>query len=152
MKSRNRLKTQLRHVLAAALLGVVAGALAAPAATVYKDPACGCCGAWVDHLKANGFPVTVHETQTVSDQKKRLGVPEALASCHTAVIDGYVIEGHVPAADIKRLLAERPRASGLAVPGMPQGSPGMETGKLDPYNVMLFDKAGKTSVYKTYGK
>jgi hypothetical protein len=148
----NNLKTQLRHAVAAALLGIATGSLAAPATTVYKDPGCGCCGAWVDHLKANGIAVTVHETQKVSEQKKKLGVPEALASCHTAVIDGYVIEGHVPADDIKRLLRERPRATGLAVPGMPQGSPGMETGKLEPYKVVLFETAGKTSVYNTYGK
>ena len=146
------MKAQLRRMLAAALLGFATGALAGPVATVYKDPDCGCCAAWVDHLRANGFSVTVHDAQNVSERKKKLGVPEALASCHTAVVEGYVIEGHVPAADIKQLLRERPRAMGLAVRGMPQGSPGMETGKFDAYNVVLFEKGGKTRVYNSYGK
>ena len=123
-----------------------------PTIIVYKDPNCGCCTAWVDHLKANGFSVTVHDVRDRAPHKKKLGVPERLASCHTAVVDGYTIEGHVPASEIKRLLAERPRATGLAVPGMPEGSPGMETGKRDPYDVLLFDKDGKASVYKSYGK
>jgi hypothetical protein len=131
---------------------LAAAATAAPPVTVYKDPDCSCCGAWVEHLKANGFAVTVHEVRDMSPHKKRLGVPERLGSCHTASVGGYTIEGHVPAADIKRLLTERPKARGLAVPGMPQGSPGMETGKLDPYDVLLFDAAGGTRVYRSYGK
>jgi hypothetical protein len=126
--------------------------IAAPKVVVYKDPDCGCCGAWVDHMKANGFSVTVHDVRDMTPHKRKLGVPERLGSCHTAVVDGYTIEGHVPAADVKRLLKERPKAKGLAVPGMPQGSPGMETGKLDPYDVLLFDSVGKASVYRSYGK
>lgn len=139
-------------IVAAVLTAVTMFASAASGVTVYKDPDCGCCNAWVDHLKANGFAVKVHEVRDMTPHKKKLGVPERLASCHTAVVDGYTIEGHVPAAEIRRLLAERPRAKGLAVPGMPQGSPGMETGKIDPYDVLLFTNDGKASVYRTYGK
>ena len=142
----------IRATVAALLLAAGAWALAAPPVTVYKDPNCGCCGAWVDYMKANGFSVTVHDVRDMTPHKQKLGVPERLASCHTAVIDGYTIEGHVPVSDIRRLLAERPKARGLAVPGMPQGSPGMETGKLDPYDVLLFQTGGKTSVYRSYGK
>ena len=142
----------IRASVAALLLAAGALALAAPPVTVYKDPGCGCCGAWVDYMKANGFSVTVHDVRDMTPHKHKLGVPERLASCHTAVIDGYTIEGHVPVADIRRLLAERPKARGLAVPGMPQGSPGMETGKLDPYDVLLFHTGGKASVYRSYGK
>ena len=142
----------IRATVAALLLAAGALALAAPPVTVYKDPGCGCCGAWVDYMKANGFSVTVHDVRDMTPHKQKLGVPERLASCHTAVIDGYTIEGHVPVADIRRLLAERPKARGLAVPGMPQGSPGMETGKLDPYDVLLFHTGGKASVYRSYGK
>jgi hypothetical protein len=94
----------------------------------------------------------VHEVRDMTPHKQRLGVPERLSGCHTAVAGGYTIEGHVPAAEIKRLLAERPKAKGLAVPGMPQGSPGMETGKLDPYDVLLFETNGTTRVYRSYGK
>ena len=142
----------IRTTVAMLLLAAGATALAAPPVTVYKDPGCGCCGAWVDYMKANGFSVTVHDVRDMTPHKKKLGVPERLESCHTEVIDGYTIEGHVPVADIRRLLAERPKARGLAVPGMPQGSPGMETGKLDPYDVLLFQTGGKASVYRSYGK
>jgi hypothetical protein len=107
--------------------------------TVYKTPSCGCCTKWVDHLAENGFEVTVQSLDDLSPVKSRLGVPRELQSCHTAEIDGYVIEGHVPAADIERLLEERPDATGIAVPGMPVGSPGMEYGaRKDPYDVILF--------------
>lgn len=107
--------------------------------TVYKTPSCGCCTKWVDHLAENGFEVTVQSLDDLSPVKSRLGVPQELQSCHTAEIDGYVIEGHVPAGDIERLLEERPDATGIAVPGMPVGSPGMEYGaRKDPYDVILF--------------
>lgn len=120
----------------------------APEVTVYKSPTCGCCGKWVDHLKADGFSVTVHDLQSVEPLKQRYGVPRNLASCHTATVGGYVIEGHVPAADIKRLLAEKPKVKGLAVPGMPVGSPGMEQGNVkEPYDVVSFDESGRTAVY-----
>ena len=106
---------------------------------VYKSASCGCCKDWVTHIEEAGFEVETHNLQDVNSKKQELGLPYQLASCHTAVIDGYVIEGHVPADDIKRLLSERPDISGLAVPRMPHGSPGMETGRKDPYEVISFD-------------
>ena len=110
------------------------------AITVYKDPSCGCCTAWVAHLRANGFAVTTHDRPDVDTLKDSMGVPAALRSCHTAVIGKYIVEGHVPAADIKRLLAEKPKGvQGLAVPDMPAGSPGMEMGsRKDRYDVVAF--------------
>lgn len=112
---------------------------------VYRDPSCGCCGAWVDHLRAAGFAAEVIETATINRVKSKLGVPQSLASCHTAEIDGYVVEGHVPAAAIRRLLAQRPEGKGLAVPGMPVGSPGMEVEGSQPetYSVILFGPSGQ---------
>jgi hypothetical protein len=123
----------------------IAQAAAGPHITVTKDPSCGCCGGWVDHLKAEGFTVEVVETAAVNRVKAKLGVPSELASCHTAEIEGYVIEGHVPAAAIRRLLAEKPQARGLAVPGMPVGSPGMEIDGTAPetYDVVLFGSFGR---------
>lgn len=121
-----------------------------PRMSVTKDPSCGCCGAWVDHIRKAGFPVEVIESPEVNRLKIRLGVPQALASCHTAEVRGYVIEGHVPADAIKRLLAEKPQARGIAVPGMPVGSPGMEVEGVenDTYDLILFGPAGQ----KTYGR
>jgi len=141
-------------LLAAAALAAFAAirpAGAATAITVYRSASCGCCGAWVDHLRANGFAVTVHETDDIAPVKRRLGVPRALEGCHTGAIAGYAIEGHVPAREIHRLLAERPAALGLAVPGMPIGSPGMETGgPADRYEVVLFGENGAGRVYARY--
>ena len=114
--------------------------------TVYKSPTCGCCSKWVDHLTASGFKVTAHDTSDMQAVKTRLGVPDAMASCHTSVVGGYIIEGHVPAADIQRLLRDKPKIAGLAVPGMVMGSPGMEGSRSDPYNVMAFGE-GKTTVF-----
>ena len=114
---------------------------------VYKSPSCGCCGAWVDHLRANGFTVIVEDTEDLDPVKQRFGVPGPLQSCHTATIEGYAIEGHVPAPDIRRLLIERPEAAGVAVPGMPTGSPGMEQdGRREPYATILFGPDGQ-SIY-----
>ena len=112
--------------------------------TVTKDPNCGCCEAWADHLKANGFAVKIVEDPQINRVKARLGVPSDLYSCHTAEVDGYVIEGHVPASAIRRLLAQRPNAKGLAAPGMPVGSPGMEVPGSPPevYAVMIFGSGG----------
>ena len=107
-----------------------------------SDPGCGCCGAWVEHLRHAGFATTVVETRDLDAVKRRLGVPAELASCHTAEVQGYVVEGHVPAAAIRRLLTERPQAAGLAVPGMPAGSPGMEGGTPETYEVVLFGPQG----------
>ncbi|MEP2828186.1 DUF411 domain-containing protein [Parvibaculum sp.] len=110
---------------------------------VYKTPWCGCCTAWVDHMREAGFAVRVTEMEDLTPLKARHGVSAELASCHTALIGGYVVEGHVPASDVARLLKERPEATGLAVPGMPVGSPGMEMGdERDSYEVVLFGPAG----------
>lgn len=115
--------------------------------TVYKSPTCGCCAKWIDHLEQNGFDVTAHNTSDLESIKRQNGVNPHLASCHTALVNGYVIEGHVPADSIKRLLREKPTAAGLAVPGMPMGSPGMEGPRKDPYNVLLFNRSGDIAIY-----
>ena len=123
---------------------------AAPVVEVWKDPGCGCCGLWVKHLEAHGFRVKVNDTGNNAARARR-GIPALLASCHTAEVAGYAIEGHVPAADIRRLLAEKPDAVGLAVPGMPIGSPGMEQGgRRDPYDVLLIARGGGTRVFQSY--
>jgi hypothetical protein len=124
-----------------------------PKVTVTKDPSCGCCSAWVDHLRAAGFAAEVIETADLNRVKARLGVPRELAACHTAEVAGYVIEGHVPAEAIKRLLAEKPNAKGLAVPGMPVGSPGMEVEGTDPdtYDVVLFGHGRRTTFARYRG-
>lgn len=121
-------------------------------ATVYKTPTCGCCQAWVDHLTASGFRVTTVDRQDLAPIKAEHGVGEHLASCHTALIGGYVVEGHVPAADIVRLLKERPAVAGIAVPGMPSGSPGMEMPGVpaDRYDVLSFDRTGATRVFASH--
>jgi hypothetical protein len=133
-----------------ALLSAVAEA--APTVTVYKSSTCGCCGKWIEYLRTNGFAVNAVDVPDISEYKQRLGVPLELGSCHTAVVDGYLIEGHVPVREIKRLLAERPKAKGLAVPSMPPGSPGMEGPRSIPYDVLLFQADGKYTVYQKYGK
>ena len=114
---------------------------------VYKDPSCGCCHNWVGIMWKAGFDVSVRDTSEMLPIKKRYKVGENLLSCHTAVVAGYVVEGHVPADLIRRMLREKPKAVGLAVPGMPTGSPGMEGSPKDRYDVLLFDGAGKTTVY-----
>lgn len=116
-------------------------ALAGEAMTVYRSPSCGCCGGWVDYMKAKGHESKVVLQDDVTPTKERLKVPEAMQSCHTAVIDGYVIEGHVPVEAIDKLLKERPKVTGLAAPGMPQGSPGM-SGRPDPFTVYAFGPDG----------
>ena len=141
----------------AATVGVAATAqTSAPAAAivVYKAPSCGCCKAWMEHLTENGFKVTGKDVDNVQPIKDEVGLPAKLASCHTAIVDGYVVEGHVPAREIRRLLAERPKALGLAVPGMPVGSPGMDgpiyAGRRDPYDVLLLGGDGRATVYARY--
>ena len=140
-----------RTLLAGLPLLFVAGKAAAqagPAIHVVKTPTCGCCNDWVAHLRQSGFRVTVANVADVTPTARRLGVPGDLRSCHTAIAGGYAIEGHVPAADIRRLLRERPTAAGLAVPGMPMGSPGMEHGNhRQPYNTILFTRAGRRTVF-----
>ena len=138
--------------LAVGVLGPAADAFAQAkplAIDVYKSPLCGCCEEWVKHLRANGFAVTVHDVEDTGEYRKRFGMPERFGSCHTGHIAGYAIEGHVPAADIRKLLAAKPKAVGLAVPGMPVGSPGMEqpSGQVQPYDVFLVAKDGSTSVF-----
>lgn len=119
--------------------------------TVYMSPYCGCCGDWVKHLEADGFSVEKRMVEDVSVARRTHGVPPALASCHTAVVAGYVVEGHVPASDIRRLLAERPRALGLSAPGMPAGSPGMEAAGTEPYETVLFRADGSADVFARHG-
>jgi hypothetical protein len=118
--------------------------------TVYKDPDCGCCKNWVEHLIKHGYTVNARDTREMADIKESLGVPVTLHSCHTAVVNGYLIEGHVPAGDIDRLLAQKPKIAGLAVPGMPMGSPGMEGPRSQHYTVLAFDKAGKTTAFASH--
>ena len=118
--------------------------------TVFKTKTCGCCAKWNEHLRSNGFKLTVNEVPSTAEYRQRYGVPEKLQSCHTAVVEGYTIEGHVPAADILRLLKEKPKAKGLAVPGMPAGSPGMEGARRDAYTVVRFDEGGQLSSYQKY--
>lgn len=124
-----------------------------PLVQVWKDPQCGCCQEWVEHLRAHGFAVEVHDAGNTA-ARKRLGMPEKLGSCHTATVGAYVIEGHVPAPDIQRLIKQRPAALGLAVPGMPIGSPGMDgpvyQGRRDAYQVLLVQRDGGTSVFARY--
>lgn len=120
---------------------------------VYKTATCGCCGIWVEHLRSNGFAVVAHDVsqEELTTIAMEAGVSAGLGSCHTAKVGGYAIEGHVPASDIQRLLRERPDVAGIAVPGMPVGSPGMEMGdRRDPYNVVAFTKDGRRSVFAQY--
>jgi hypothetical protein len=127
---------------------------ALPRVMVHKSPTCGCCVVWVKHLEAAGFSVKTQDSNDMDAIKSRLGVPAGKGSCHTAEVGGYFVEGHVPAADIKRLLAEKPDARGLTVPGMPLGSPGMEVpdGRVQPYAVELVGRDGRTRVYSRHGK
>ncbi len=120
----------------------------APTMTVYKSPTCGCCAMWVEHIEAAGFDVVTQDRDDMAAVKDSLGLPPDLSSCHTGVVDGYVIEGHVPAEHVARLLEERPQALGLAVPGMPIGSPGMEMGdRRDPYDVLVVGSGGEAAVF-----
>ena len=124
-----------------------------PAVTVYRSPTCQCCEKWVDHLRANGFEVDMQSRNDMQQVKQHYNVPRELASCHTGVVGGYVVEGHVPADEIKRLLAEGPGVAGITVPGMPVGSPGMEQGnQQDPYNVLTFTQQGDASVFARYNQ
>jgi len=126
-------------------------AASAPALVVYKSPTCGCCAKWAEHMRHAGFAVTTEHPTDLEVLKQRLGVPRAQGSCHTATAGGYVIEGHVPAADVKRLLKERPDARGLTVPGMPVDSPGMDGPSARGFDVLLIHRDGTTSVFAHHG-
>lgn len=143
-------------ILALGLASLVVGSVFAqrgaasrlPPVTVYKDAGCGCCALWGQHLEKAGFAVSYVNSTDLPAIRSKYRVPRTLQSCHTAVVDGYAVEGHVPADDLKRLLATKPRVAGIAVPGMPLGSPGMEQGnRRDSYAVMTFDAAGKTTIF-----
>ena len=148
-----------RHLLAGVFLLPLVGIAATPNRTlieVWKSPTCGCCKDWIAHLESNGFDVKTHEVSESAKaaQRSKLGMPEKLGSCHTALVQGYVLEGHVPAREIQRLLSQRPQALGLSVPGMPVGSPGMDGpaygGRKDPYTVLLVQRDGSTAIYRAY--
>ena len=117
---------------------------------VYKDPSCECCGRWVDHMRRNGFSVAVSNVEDMDTVKRQAGIPEAMDSCHTAYIGDYLVEGHVPAADIRRMLTDRPAIKGLAVPGMPSSAPGMDSPEREPFTVLAFSTSGMTRVFATY--
>jgi len=155
MAIRLRIPRRAFLLAAGALLVCAPARAAAPtlAIKVYKDPYCGCCGAWADRLKSAAFKVEIEEREDMDSVKSRLGVPGDLASCHTGTINGYVIEGHVPPDDIKRLVAERATAKGLAVPGMPVNSPGMEMPgePNERYTVWLFRKDGSRAAFAHHG-
>jgi hypothetical protein len=146
-----------REALAIGIAIATAGVAAAapgPRVVVHKNETCGCCNLWVKHLEAAGFTVETNNVSNMGPIKERVGVPYGMGSCHTAEVEGYFVEGHVPAADIKKLLKEKPAAKGLTVPGMPSGSPGMEvpSGKVDAYDVLLVAKDGMTSVFARHGR
>jgi hypothetical protein len=148
----NRREWMLKAASLVASLAALRTASAAdlPEAVVYKSPYCGCCGEWVAHLQASGFAVKTVETVNIDPVRARYRVPAQLASCHTALIGGYVVEGHVPASAVKRLLAEKPPVVGISVPGMPIGSPGMEAPNPEAFNAVVFDERGRTKVFESY--
>lgn len=142
------LKLPVRSLLSLLLIaGGTAWAQSATQIEVFKSPYCGCCEKWVEHMEKNGFKVSAHNVNDVPAARKNLGMPDRFGSCHTAKIGGYVVEGHVPAADIQRLLKEKPKAIGLAAPGMPQGSPGMETATPVPYETLLIQADGSARLF-----
>jgi len=137
-----------RSLLLLMLVGTgAAWAQSATQVDVFKSPHCGCCGKWIEHMERSGFKVKAHNVNDVPAARRSLGMPDRMGSCHTARVGGYAIEGHVPAADIQRLLKEKPKAIGLAVPGMPPGSPGMETAAPVPYDTLLVQVDGSTGVF-----
>src|SRR5258705_8246570 len=144
-------RSALRIFAGAAIMPLSSAFAQSPSILVHKDPNCGCCAGWVQHLKAAGFAVTVEDTSNLQSVRKRLRVPADLAACHTAEVDGYVLEGHVPAVAVRRLLDKRPAATGLAVPGMPVGSPGMGGGEPQQDDVVLFGARGRQSFMRGMG-
>jgi hypothetical protein len=138
---------KITTILAGLILSHNVWAAPLPTVDVYKSSSCGCCGKWVEHLKQNGFEVRTHNVADVQAERSRLGMPDRLGACHTAKIGGYVVEGHVPAQDIKHMLAAKPQALGLAVPSMPPGSPGMEGPRAISYDTLLVQSDGATQVF-----
>jgi hypothetical protein len=147
MPSRREFLTASAALLVSRRLVAEAGRAAPSVVTVYKDAGCGCCKQWVKHLSANGFVVNAHDVASMDEIKRTMLVPADLQSCHTAVVNRYVIEGHVPASDIRKLLAAKTPVHGLAVPGMPTGAPGMEGDHNDHYDVVAFTTDGKAHVF-----
>ncbi len=138
-------------VIGASLPGFAPAAASKAEIQVFKSRSCSCCAVWVGHLREAGFNVAVLDVHSASVERRRLGMPDRFGSCHTALVDGYVVEGHVPAAEIERLLATRPKALGLSVPGMPASAPGMAVpGRSQPYQVLLIDLAGQASTFASY--
>ncbi len=153
MASEEEMKNKISLVIAIVLMNLVVNVQAEESVEieVYRSPNCGCCGKWIQHLKENQFLVKDIVTNDVSKIKKKYGVSAEMSSCHTALVNGYVVEGHVPASDIVRLLKIKPSITGIAVPGMPVGTPGMEMGdKKDAYNVVSFDKKNNVQVFSRY--
>jgi len=158
------MKQMTRREILGALALIAAGSLRAGAQTspaiqiyaiqIYKDPTCGCCALWVEHLRKAGFKAMVTDVDDIAAIKTKYGVPARVGSCHTGLVGGYVVEGHVPAADVQRLLKERPAIAGIGVPGMPIGSPGMEVAgvKPQPYDVLSFTKAGDIRVFASHNR
>jgi hypothetical protein len=144
-------RSPLAVITAVPAFGASFGARAAQVVTVHKDPSCGCCTGWVQHLQGAGFTTKMIDTRDLDPLKRRLGLPDDLAACHTAEVAGYVIEGHVPAGAIQRFLRDKPKAKGLAVPGMPVGSPGMEGGTPERYDVILFGPEGRRTYMSFVG-
>lgn len=142
------MRTTLSALTLILVVALAPSAQVATPITVYKTPTCGCCGKWVDHMRAHGFNPTVNDLPNLTAVKQTTGVPANLQSCHTSVVEGYAIEGHVPADVVRQLLKEKPQVAGIAVPGMPIGSPGMEQGtQKDKYNIVAFGKDGSQKVY-----
>lgn len=141
------MRIQINTVVAMLFMGVASLASAAESVTVFKSPYCGCCGKWVEHLRQNGFQVETKDVPDVPAARRQLGMPDQYGSCHTAKVGNYLVEGHVPASDIRRLLKERPTALGLAVPSMPPGSPGMESDRPIPYQTLLVQRDGSNKVF-----
>lgn len=142
------MRSHLASLAAAALLaGTALAAQAATLVEVYKSPTCDCCGRWIEHLQKSGFKVATHDVDNLQGERRRLGIPDRYASCHSARVGDYVLEGHVPAADIQRLLKEKPKARGIAVPAMPTGAPGMDIPNSPPYATVLIQADGSSRVY-----
>jgi len=150
MYERRQFLLRLTALMLAGPLVARAADAGPPLVQVYKSPTCGCCGKWVDHLRAAGFTVQATNVADVNQYKLEYGVPMQLASCHTAIVEGYIVEGHVPADDVIKMLREKPAIKGIAVPGMPLGSPGMESLTPERYETIAFDADGNTTVFATH--